>query len=73
MPPIRIAPAITMNASPHYSTTGDDAAEIAMGLLQICTLPSGPWNDPTAPGLGELEREMIVEQWMSARARTGSA
>lgn len=63
MPPLRIAPAITMNASPRYSTTGIDAEGIAMGLLQICTLPSGPWNDPTAPGLGAVEREMIVEQW----------
>lgn len=49
MPPLRIATAITMNASPHYSSTGDDAEGIAVGLMQICTLPSGPWNDPTAP------------------------
>lgn len=46
-----------------FSATDTEANEIALGLLQIGSLPSGPWNDPTAPGLGSAEKEMLAEQW----------
>lgn len=55
------APRLT--ASELFSATDADATAIAIGLLQIRTLPSGAWNDPTAPGLGPREREMLIEQW----------
>lgn len=50
-------------ASELFSTTDTEATEIALGLLQITSLPSGPWNDPTAPGLGDDEKTLLAEQW----------
>lgn len=50
-------------ASELFSTTDAEATEIALGLLQITSLPSGPWNDPTAPGLGDDEKALLAEQW----------
>ena len=46
-----------------FSTSDTEANEIALGLLQISSLPSGPWNDPTAPGLGAEEKALLAEQW----------
>ena len=57
MRPQRLAP------SELYSTDDTEANEIALGLLQISSLPSGPWNDPTAPGLGTEEKALLAEQW----------
>ncbi|MEV7610741.1 DUF1266 domain-containing protein [Microbacterium sp. NPDC089320] len=55
--PPRLAP------SERFSTADTEANEIALGLLQITTLPSGPWNDPTAPGLGPDDQALLAEQW----------
>lgn len=62
-PLTRILPLPKLIISPHHPTTGVDANEIALGFLQIRTLPSSPWNDPTAPGLGAFEMETLIEQW----------
>ncbi|OAN41223.1 DUF1266 domain-containing protein [Microbacterium sp. H83] len=62
-PLTRIIPAPKLMPSPSFSTTDIPANEIALGFLQIRTLPSGPWNDPTAPGLGAYEQEALIEQW----------
>ncbi len=58
---VRAAPRLA--ASELFSTTDTEANEIALGLLQISSLPSGPWNDPTAPGLGADEKALLTEQW----------
>lgn len=50
-------------ASELFSTTDADARAIALGLVQIRSLPSGAWNDPTAPGLGRREKAALIEQW----------
>ncbi|MDY0984215.1 DUF1266 domain-containing protein [Microbacterium sp. CFBP9023] len=55
--PQRLAP------SERFSTTDTEANEIALGLLQISSLPSGPWNDPTAPSLGPDDRALVAETW----------
>lgn len=55
--PQRLAP------SERFSSTDTEANEIALGLLQISSLPSGPWNDPTAPALGADDRALLAEQW----------
>ncbi|WP_176697127.1 DUF1266 domain-containing protein [Microbacterium sp. 3J1] len=62
-PLTRIIPAPKLSASSDFATTGVEADEIALGFLQIRTLPSGPWNDPTASNLGAVEKEALSEQW----------
>lgn len=62
-PLARIIPSPKLMTSSRHATTGIEANEIALGFLQIRTLPSGPWNDPTAPGLGAFEMESLIEQW----------
>lgn len=52
-----------LTPSGQFSATDLEANEIALGLLQIGSLPSGPWNDPTAPGLGAEEKTLLAEQW----------
>lgn len=58
-----ILPASKVTASSRYATDDAAANELALGYLQIRTLPSGPWNDPTAPDLGESEKAILTEQW----------
>lgn len=57
LPPTKVKP------SARFSAVDLEANEIALGFLQISTLPSGPWNDPTAPALSEAEKQMVAEQW----------
>lgn len=56
-------PTSKVTSSSGYATDDLAASEIALGYLQIRTLPSGPWNDPTAPELGDAEGRMLAEQW----------
>lgn len=49
--------------SADFSTTDTEANEIALGYMQISNLPSGPWNDPTAPGIGDREKKQLADQW----------
>ncbi len=49
--------------SERFPTADAEANEIALGLLQINSLPSGPWNDPTAPSLGPDDKAMLADQW----------
>lgn len=58
-----ILPDAKVSASDRFPTTGTEANEIALGFLQITNLPSGPWNDPTASGLGDREKKVLVDQW----------
>ncbi|MGJ0390432.1 DUF1266 domain-containing protein [Microbacterium sp. CGR1] len=58
-----VLPAPRVTTSSSHSTDDAAASEIALGYLQIRTVPSGPWNDPTAPELGEDEGRMLAEQW----------
>lgn len=58
-----ILPAAKVKASERFSTSDTAENEIALGFLQICTAPSGAWNDPTAPELGDDEKQSLVEQW----------
>jgi len=58
-----ILPASPFPASSRYSTSDAAANEIALGFLQIRSVPSGPWNDPTAPDLSDDDKQALVEQW----------
>jgi hypothetical protein len=58
-----IMPAAKVKPSESFSTTDREANEIALGFLQIRNLPSGPWNDPTASGLSDGEKKVLVGQW----------
>ena len=58
-----ILPATKVKPSARFSAVDNEANEIALGFLQISTLPSGPWNDPTAPALSDAEKQMVAEQW----------
>ncbi|MFJ4223862.1 DUF1266 domain-containing protein [Microbacterium sp. NPDC089695] len=60
---IWIIPAAKVKPSEAFSTDDVEANEIALGFLQIRNLPSGPWNDPTASGLGDREKSVLVDQW----------
>lgn len=58
-----ILPAAKVKASERFSTSDAAASEIALGFLQIRAVPSGAWNDPTAPELGDEDKQALVEQW----------
>ncbi|PVE96623.1 DUF1266 domain-containing protein [Microbacterium sp. TPD7012] len=58
-----LLPDAKVKPSEQFSTADAEANEIALGFLQITNLPSGPWNDPTASGLGAREKSVLVDQW----------
>ncbi|WP_431074508.1 DUF1266 domain-containing protein [Microbacterium phyllosphaerae] len=58
-----ILPVSKFPASSRYATSDAAANEIALGFLQIRSVPSGPWNDPTAPELGDDEKAALIAQW----------
>ncbi|MFT4234394.1 MAG: DUF1266 domain-containing protein, partial [Microbacterium sp.] len=60
---IFFAPVAKLKTSPEYETTGTEANELALGLLQIVNDPTGNWNDPTANLLTGKLRDTLVEQW----------
>lgn len=52
-----------LTPSEQFSDSDLDANALALGLMQIRTLPSGAWNDPTAPYLSSSGLEVLVDQW----------
>lgn len=62
-PSVWFRPMSRLPVSEVFSAEDDDARAIALGLLQIRALPSGAWNDPTAPNIGPTERALLAEQW----------
>ncbi|WP_295033493.1 DUF1266 domain-containing protein [uncultured Microbacterium sp.] len=60
---IWIMPAAKVKPSEKFSTDDREADEIALGFLQIVNMPSGPWNDPTAPALSANDKKHLVEMW----------
>ncbi|MFT4028514.1 MAG: DUF1266 domain-containing protein [Protaetiibacter sp.] len=60
---LKLIPDAKLRTSDAHSTTDAEANELALGYLQIDNLPSGPWNDPTAPDLDEKQKQRLVEQW----------
>ncbi|MBW1640833.1 DUF1266 domain-containing protein [Microbacterium resistens] len=60
---IWLLPASKVKPSEAFSTDDREANEIALGFLQITNLPSGPWNDPTASALTDVEKKHLVDQW----------
>lgn len=57
------SPAAKIKPSPDHSATDREANELALGFLQISSMLTTPWNDPTASGLNDRQKQHLVEQW----------
>lgn len=60
-----------LTPSEQFSDSDLDANALALGLMQIRTLPSGAWNDPTARTSAAADSRCWWISGASARAASG--